>query len=152
MLAPTQGGNLPPIETSTPPKPAKPEQPKQPVRRTITLTHRAPIVIVDDDWPVIAKGTYRDGVGGPFEVDVSIRVRKDKFDRHLIHAHYSYGEEEEYESARVGRILDSNEPLWKNIVEVGEELRQRVRSDGLRKYVGYAVDHCFEDLPPIKGY
>jgi len=155
MLAPTQGGNLPPVETPTSPKPEKPEQPKQPVKRTITLTHRAPIEIVEDEWPVVAKGSYRDGEGGPYELDVSIRVRKDKFGRCLIHAHYSYGGDENYESARAGKFLSSNEAadhLWKAIVEVGEELRQRVHTEALRKYVGYAVDYCFEDLPPRKGY
>ena len=127
-------------------------------RRTITLTHRAPISIVEDDWPIAAQGTCgEEHVTGPDEGwSISIRVRWEKKGqrRCVIHARYhsNMGDDERHwQTARVGHLLDAHHAardLWKEIFAVGEELRARIGHEGIRKYVTYAVDNCFADLKP----
>jgi hypothetical protein len=147
--------------------PIKGDPPAVPVvkHRTITLTNRAPIRIIEDQWPVIAEGKCGyDITGAPYGWEISIRVRReDKFTtmepRHIIHAHYTSFDDnerdEDNQTVRVGHLLDGREALanlWKHILEVGDELRERIANEHMRKHVVHAVDGCFAKLPPHDGY
>jgi len=124
-------------------------------RRTITLTNRSPISIIEADWPIIAQGMCGEEApdGSPYESwEIAIRVRLSRQGRTVIHANYSFSCEctEQYHKARVGRLLAigvSDDKVCKTILEVGDELRERINPEGIRKYVTYALDACFAQMP-----
>lgn len=150
------------------PPPSEPPPAPAPIKhRTITLTNRAPIRIVEDDWPVIAEGGCGyEPDGAPFGWSIELRVRQRKLpegrrfftdveDTYIVHAKYSYFDEVSYEPegqrVRVGRMLTAREgaaALWKHILETGEELRTRIADDKHKQHVVYAVDQCFANLTP----
>jgi len=132
-------------------------------RRTITLTNRTPIRIVEDDWPIIAQGACGfdpnpPDAPWPFETwSIEIRVRRCRHNsgRFIIHAKYSFDDprnEDNSQTVRVGRLLDGYNDvslkLCEQILAVGEELRSRIGNEVLRKHVTYALDGCFAQLPP----
>jgi hypothetical protein len=145
---------------------------KKPVElkhRTITLTNRAPIDIVEDEWPVVADGT--DGYEHPGGADLeswrmNIRVRRETkvFDeleyghRYIIHAGYEYYMDNRLDlcqKVRVGRVLnhpDTANDVWNAILGVGEELRSRIEIESLRAKVTGIVDRCFAKLKPISNW
>jgi hypothetical protein len=161
MLAPNEAGREPASEpTPTPPEPK---------RRTVTLTNRAPISIIEDDWPVFAEGACGDGCyEAGYDWKISVRARREKRrktgcgfwegGRVLIHAKYEYwneSHEDDAQTVRVGRLLTQYEAaseLWKHIVEIGDELRERIIDEHLRKRVINALDACFAKLEPVKDY
>ena len=129
--------------------------------RIITLTHRAPIRIVEDEWPVIAQG----GCGFENEYgygwSITIRVRScnkpdnffgpdPDFGKVIIHANYdsSGPHEEEDQSVRVGRVLAAHEDLSKHILAVADELKLRIENERHRKLAIHAIDRCFAELSP----
>lgn len=141
-------------------------------RRTITLTNRAPISIIEDNWPVIAQGGCGEDVpdGAPWpDWKIEIRVRREREERsplfpglttggrYIIHANYNFSGQdgEDFQTVRVGRLLNANDALrnlWSEMLAVGEELRSRMVLEGLRKHVVYALDACFASLPPHDGF
>jgi len=153
-----------PPEPSAEPTPAA--KPAQPRRRTITLTNRAPVQIIEADWPVIAEGSCGYEIeGAPYSWGISIRVRYEAIKedrrlnlttggRYLVHAKYHSWDEEDEEASqivRVGHLLERNEgsasDLWKHIMTVADELRVRIEGEPMRKKVTHAVDACFANLP-----
>jgi hypothetical protein len=141
--------NVTPLPT---PPPAAPVEPK---RRTITLTNRAPIQIVEDEWPIIAEGQsgWDHPCGEGLGWLAQLRVRKGQY-RYIIHGNYDYSTEnsEDDQRVRVGRVIsdsDAARDLWKHMLEVGEEMRSRVENEKLRVYVTYALDNCFASLKPL---
>lgn len=120
-------------------------------RRTITLTNRSPVTIVEDEWPVIAEGGYRDDhPSGCEQLSVEFRVRRNRHKQHLIHGKFSYYlEDVESETHRVGRLLYiPDNDVDKALLEVGNEMRERVSDGPLRRYVTLALDACFAKLGP----
>ena len=150
--------------------PDKPEAPAPVKHRTITLTNRAPVKIVEDEWPVISQGlTGDEHPGDLWSWDIAIRVRREKRKelypgvagsapvynqpKTIIHAHYKSWDESNdsnCQTVRVGRIISERQSasdLWDNILAVGEELRERINTVPMRRHVTHAVDRCFADLP-----
>lgn len=129
-------------------------------RRTITLTNRAPISIIEEEWPVVAQGTCGED-GSPFQdwdITIRVRVHKKRGGRTLIHANYKYqcDADEVWYQARVGRLMDpgtkSDAEVWEAILEVGNELRERIEPEGMRRHIIHALDACFAQLPPHDSF
>jgi hypothetical protein len=122
--------------------------------RTITLTGRAPIQIKESEWPIIAEGWsgWDDSSGAPYSFDVKFKVRQGKHSRMIIYGTWGYWEDNPANSQniRVGRhaTVTEDHELWKHLREVGEEMRERVLYEKLKKHVTLALDSCFEKLKP----
>lgn len=153
-----------------------PAAPAAPKRRIITLTHKAPISIIEEDWEVIGQGFAASSHAGSdcpsgCGWDMNIRVRHQDMKRpdqrghrysgmYLIHASYvaRYDEDEENDIenqvVRVGRVLSWDEAqhnLWDHIMEVGEELRERISHQGRKHHATLIVDRCFASLKPLQA-
>jgi hypothetical protein len=147
--------------------PTSPEPPQpEPKKRTITLTNRAPIRIVEADWPIIAEGgcgeDWGDEYNSGWEIQIKVRRHIHAAERYsgqgveIVHAKYvrNVPREEDCEMVRVGRVLEGldtgglrNEAaLCQQIIEVGAELQERIFSDELRKHVVHALDAVFAKL------
>ena len=129
------------------------KEPPEPKTRTITLTGRAPIKIVEDDWPIIAQGVSSYDGEAPWYWGVEFRVRQNKHGYSLvIHGKYTYYDEtnEDGQLVRVGRLLSGSDTsdLWKHMQEVGEEMRSRILIEKHQKHVTFALDQTFANLPP----
>jgi hypothetical protein len=154
------------------------EKPPVVKHRTISLTNRAPIRIVEDDWPIVAQGTdgHTEWWGGEehgFVIQIVFRRHKDSVKRSLydvseiLHAKYEYShperiDEGEYgQKVRIGRILahypnvqdgrmkcQSIDEFWQHIRELGAELQERINNVEHRRYVVNAVDKLFAALEP----
>jgi hypothetical protein len=111
--------------------------------RTITLTDRPPVKIVEDDWPVVAIGSVRPGSfvnGTPrpnYETDgYSLRVRQHDDGRTIV-----YGVVDAAtvwtgtESWRGGELLAKGEDVAAAINRVGADMPACVRRE------------CIADLP-----
>ena len=145
--------------------------------RTITLTNARPIKIVEDQWPVIAQGIVCYKVdGAPYEWEIAIRLRKQKTALndfwHIIHANYDIIDDDiqpdcdsdknnqrvrvghkfhthfTHQSALVGS--DGGKDLVTAIVEIGEELKERILKKEMHVYITHAVDRCCASLPPVE--
>ena len=154
----------------TPPEPGREPapvpKPAEPKRRTITLTNRSPIQIIEDDWPIHAQGECdrdgdRDGYPCGWTISIHVRHEKRTGGRSLVHATFKTWDltDEENDVAnqivRVGRLLEPDgtlQGLWKDILGVGEELRERIADEKLRRNVTRVVDRLFADLPAQFNY
>jgi hypothetical protein len=74
-------------------------------RRKITLTNRAPIQIIEAEWPIMAQGMCdNDTASAPCpksKWSIDIRVRKDKIGRTIIYATYSFDDPQHRQLVRV---------------------------------------------------
>lgn len=105
-----------------------------PKKRTITLTGHPPVMIREDEWPVIAHGYADDddsnNPGNPpnREWERDIRVRQHADGRVLVYGIYSYStnfQGENGASARAGVLLNepaTTEQITEAIRQVGNDL------------------------------
>jgi hypothetical protein len=134
------------------------DKPVEIKHRTITLTNRAPIKIVEGDWPIIAQGIVGQD-WGEFGWECAFRIRRCQKENghwpagdYIIHANYHFNSpgEQDSQRVRVGRYIPAHDAagnLWKRISEVGEELKSRIMADKHRQCATFAIDECFANLP-----
>ena len=80
--------------------------------RTITLTDRAPVRIVDSEWPEIAKAEVRSDM-----VNRSLRVRRHADGRALVYGVHSRAG---YKDVRAGELLEPERALARFVGIVAE--------------------------------
>ena len=73
----------------------------------------------------------------------------------IIYGTWGYWEDDNnpnIQDIRVGRKVTVVEEydLWKHMREVGDEMRERVLSERLKKHVTLALDACFAKLDPVE--
>lgn len=107
-------------------------------RRTITLTDRPPVTIIEDDWPTIASASEHDG---QIECQANRRwglhVRQHEDGRSIVYAVYStqYQGESGY---RGGEMLPT----------VNDSIPEAIRRVGERgEFSAHIIDECIADLP-----
>jgi hypothetical protein len=128
--------------------------------RTITLTNRPPVRIDEDQWPVIADGTWTDH-DGQVECQANrrwkmhIRVRQHTDGRAVVYSVYEYDTQFQHEAdftARSGQLLACSEDISAAIIAVGDNLYSRLQDvDGNaaegRCHIRAAVAECIGELP-----
>ncbi len=122
-------------------------------QRTITLTHRLPVKIYEDEWPVIAAGAHEDYDGqyrfNSFRsMDISIHVRQHADGRTLVYAVYIYRtayQNDHGRNVKLGWLLAPGEDVPAAIRQLGSSMVDRL--DGDEGHVWDVVDECIADLP-----
>jgi len=120
--------------------------------RTITLSGKPPIRIREDDWPVIAHGTYewfdnRYRSQAFRTTDLDVRVRQHADGRAIVYGVYDYStawQGERSNVQRVGDVVDAGGDLVAAIQRVGSDLVDRgVDASTVRD----VVNECIATLP-----
>jgi hypothetical protein len=110
-------------------------------KRTITLTGRRPVTIVDDNWPTIAKADWHNG--GEFSCNsnrsYSIRVRQHEDGRVIVYATFTSSWAGEC-NRREGRLLDSEDQTT-DIVSVIKDVCEDIGAPD------QLVSDCIANLP-----
>lgn len=107
-----------------------------PKTRVITLTGRAPVRIVEADWPLIARASDHDGyVASQADRTWTLRVRQHDDGRTIVYGVYSTSWQGERDEA-AGELLDAGEDIPAAIHRVAE-------SCGCERLVAA----CIADLP-----
>lgn len=137
--------------------------------RTITLTGRPPVRIVEDDWPVMADGEVDDHDGGQvrYQADRSttatIRVRQHRTDgRTIVYGVWEYDTRWQGEQGRTERagvlipcpegtvISDTEYAVWDGIIAaIGEVAASLAEMSGDTERTSRAARLCIADLPAI---
>jgi hypothetical protein len=112
-----------------------------PKTRVITLTDRAPVRIVEADWPIVASARRHDGaVECQANHQWHLTVRQHADGRALVYGSERAGDGgvfAGYEPAMAGELLAAGDDVAAAVRRVGEESRC---SDGM-------VSECIADLP-----
>jgi hypothetical protein len=123
--------------------------------RTITLTGRAPVRIVEDQWPVIAKGDYTDH-DNQYESQanrtwkIAIRARRHQNGRTIVYGTYHYDtcfQNEKGETHKVGVLRTPDSDVAAAIELIAALLIERVNNDEQHQHISGAADDCIADLP-----
>lgn len=120
--------------------------------RTITLSNRPPVKIVEDDWPVLAVGSYEHFDGqiraqATRTKELTVRVRQHADGRAIVYGVYEYSTAHQGErdvTWRVGYLLTPTGDIMQAIRRVGSELSERDVDEDI---VRTAVQGCIADLP-----
>lgn len=128
-------------------------------RRTITLTDRAPVRILETDWPVIAHGSYawhdnQHRSQANRTKDINIRVRQHDDGRAIVYGVYDYSTSWQGASGlevKAGVMCAFGADLAGAVREVGEQLIGRLTEHGSEDvaHVHDAVAECIGDLPAV---
>jgi hypothetical protein len=128
---------------------------KETKTRTITLTGRPPVKIREDQWPIIACGSY-EAWDNQYRfqanrtTDLNIRVRQHEDGRTIVYGVYQYDTAFQHErnvTHRVGYVLEPGEDVIEAIQRVGRDLIDR---DVDATIVRDVVDECIADLPAVE--
>lgn len=117
-------------------------------KRTITLTNRRPVVVNEDEWPVIAQAKGDSFVGRDYtrrqqalarnEVDTySLRVRQHADGRCIVYGVFAGSIWTGHDDCRCGELLDKGADVVAVIRAVGEDC-------GFPESV---IQACIADLP-----
>lgn len=129
--------------------------------RIITLTGRAPVRIREDEWPVIASGSYRDH-DNQYEFQANrkwkcdIRVRQHADGRAIVYGVYEYETQFQHERNFVARagvlLLDGASGIASGISEVASTLAAAAEEAGheFRSHISAAMRECIADLPAVE--
>ena len=123
--------------------------------RTITLTGRPPVRIVENDWPVIAAAMAKEWDNAhEFQANrttsASIRVRQNRDGRTLVYAIYDYSTNFQGaadRSAKAGELLPSGESAADCIIRVAEEMDSAIGDDHFGVTFSLLARECIADLP-----
>lgn len=127
----------------------------EPKRRTITLTDRAPVRIVESDWPTLASGTfawhdneYR------FQAnrtrDIFVKVRQHADGRTIVYAGYDTSSSWQGEADakhRTGELLEVGADIVAALRRVADELTSR--AGGHEDEIRDCMNDCIADLPAV---
>lgn len=120
-------------------------------KKTIKLTGRPPVRIVEADWPLIAKAHHKTW-DGEYEfqsfrhTDYSLSVRRHNDGRAIVYGVYDHTtswQHEEMKIYRRGRLLTGDEDIVRGIETVALELGECV-GDGVFTRLS---DECIQGLP-----
>jgi len=121
--------------------------------RTITLTGRRPVRIIEEDWPIVARGKYRDWdteheCQANRTTDLRIVVRQHADGRAVVYGVYLY--DTTYANARnvevkIGHLIPAGGSLPDAIREVAGDLSSHDEIDG--EIIREVTARCMADLP-----
>jgi hypothetical protein len=122
--------------------------------RTITLTNRAPVRIVEDEWPIIAEGRCGSEA---MRCNIEVRVRQHRDGRAIVYGRFSYNYSWDppfdrlmHLRGRVGHLSDAGTDLAASFHIVGDYLRERVHDQDMHTFIAAAITDCFAHLPPTE--
>lgn len=122
--------------------------------RTITLTDRAPVKIAEEDWPVIAHGSYYDHDGqvaaqANRSWRCTIRVRQHEDGRSIVYGTYDYHttwQGARGADGRAGELLAAGDDLVGAIRRTAATL-DAITGGEYTAHIGEAERSCIADLP-----
>lgn len=136
--------------------------------RTITLTNRPPVRIREDQWPVIAHGSYSDH-DNQYEFQANrkwkadIRVRQHEDGRVIVYGVYDYDTAFQNESGitvKAGEVIEPGADVVAAIREVGDTMIAEVgdtmiaatdeAGHDFRRHILAAVRDCISELPAVE--
>ena len=103
------------------------------MRRTITLSDRPPIVVEEDDWPLIAKGSTLEGA--------FLGVRQHRDGRAIVYGVATVGHTRIREGTMLSLRDASTEAICQTIREVGSWLESE------DVWLGDLISQCIGSLP-----
>jgi len=109
--------------------------------RTITLTGRPPVRILEAEWPVIADARWRDHEG-QHDRRASLKVRQHADGRAIVYGVWDY--EITWQLYRAGVLLDPGADLASAITEVALSLADRGADEARMRDLAHG---CTADLP-----